>query len=175
MRKAILLLLLLLPACHTTPSGPVTLFDFEDEKELDLLKWRCRDRFTLSSDWAASGTHSLRCEAAHRTYPGVILRPPLLDWAPYRSLSLHVYSAAADTVTLVVRIDDERAGPEYGDRYNGYFPIHPGENSIEVDLEQVRRSPARRELDLSRLDRVLLFLRKPDETPVLYFDGIALR
>ena len=172
---ALFLALVLFAACRTAPSEPVVLLDFEEEADLDQLMWRCRDRFAPTTQWAASGAHSLLCEPAHRSYPGLVIHPRLADWTPYRTLSLQMYSTALETLSLVIRIDDAESGPAYESRYNGSFRLAPGGNHLAVDLEEARRAPAGRELDLSDLTQLIIFLRTPEKTPAFYIDHVVLR
>ncbi len=165
-------LLALLGACAR--EKPIVLYDFEDERDLDRIVWRCHDRFALSEAWAASGRRSLRCDLPRETYPGVRFVDFESDWSGYETLSLHIRNEGDDALDLVVRVDDPDSGEELEERYNGRFDVPPGESRIEIALRDVRAGPEGRELDLSRIRLFMVFLRGSENPPVLYLDRIAL-
>ncbi|MBM3320849.1 MAG: hypothetical protein FJY73_09265 [Candidatus Eisenbacteria bacterium] len=153
---------------------PLVLYDFETEKDLDRISWACHDHFSLTDEWSASGLRALRCELPRATYPGVRFLDFENDWRGFEALALAVRNEGAETIELVVRVDDRDSGEEFGNRYNGSFSLFPGENSIRIPLEKIRRGPASRALDLSHIDQFLIFLHDIDDPPVILVDRIAL-
>ncbi|MBN1825234.1 MAG: hypothetical protein JW958_03135 [Candidatus Eisenbacteria bacterium] len=156
-----------------TPSVRV-LFDFEDDRDLDRVWWSCHDLFSLTAEHASSGDHALRCDLGIGDYPGVRFHGFEKNWEEYDRLAFSIFQNGADTLTLVVRIDDTESGEEFSNRYNGRFPLPPGSTEIRVPLEDVRRAPEGRLMDLSRVEKLVVFLFRPGDPPVLWLDHIRL-
>lgn len=171
---AVLLALFAAAGCGGRASEPLVLYDFEVEGDLDRVVWKCHALFELSGEWAASGEKSLRCDLMDEQYPGVTFLDYENDWTPYRTLALHVRHVGADTLELVVRVDDPESGYEYGNRYNGRFRIPPGEHRMVIPLEEVRKGPGDRLLDLARVDGFRVFLRNWSVAPTIWIDGVTL-
>jgi len=150
------------------------LFDFEKESDLDHVWWSCPDLYSLTTEHASSGERALRCDLGTGDYPGVRFRDLHSDWTGYDRLAFTIRQGSADTLTLVVRIDDADSGEDFHNRYNGRFPLPPGASEILVPLEEVRRAPKDRQLDLSRVERLVLFLYRPGRPPVLWIDHLRL-
>ena len=150
------------------------LLDFEEDRELDRVWWSCPDLFSLTTEHASSGERSLRCDLGPGDYPGVRFRDLDKDWSGYDHLAFTIRQGGADTLTLVVRIDDARSGEDFDNRYNGRFPLPPGTSEIRVPLDEVRVAPETRGLDLSRVERLVLFLYRPGRPPVLWIDHVRL-
>jgi len=106
-------------------------------------------------------------------YPGLRLRPHP-DWSAYRELKLSVYSDLPGETVLRMRIDDRIHDGTLGDRYNTRFTLLPGWNRLSVDLDEVRRAPKERTMDLSQIRRVALFDVETEQEYSLYLGPIEL-
>ena len=109
------------------------------------------------------------------TYPGISFPNIYSDWSGYSLLTFAVYSEQHQSETLHLRIHDTQHNQKYSDRYNQDIQITPGLNLIEVDLNKVKQSPRTRELDLSNIVTIGLFMAKLNKPVTLYIDDIALR
>lgn len=109
------------------------------------------------------------------TYPGISFPDIYSDWSGYSTLSFAVYSEQSRAEVLHLRIHDKQHNQKYSDRYNQAIPITPGLNLIEVDLNKIKYSPKTRELDLSSIVTIGLFMTKLTEPATLYIDDIQLR
>ena len=107
-------------------------------------------------------------------WPGVDVVEPWPDWRGYDSLRFQVYAENPAPKMLVLRIDDEAHNGTHSDRFNRSFTIHQGVNDIVVPLEDIREGPRNRQLDLSRIARVLVFSRRPDAPYELLFGPMSL-
>ncbi len=165
----------LLSGCGPRPAGPGIFYDFESEDELDRVGWSCRTRYEWSDMHATSGTRSLHCLFGKLKYPGLMFRDFPTDLSRVEAMSFDVWNATSDTINLVVRIDDDLSGANVSNRYNGSFHLIPGENVVEVLMDDVRAAPATREMNLSRIKQFLIFLIKRDERTDLYFDRFEFR
>jgi hypothetical protein len=75
---------------------------------------------------------------------------------------------------LTLRIDDVAHNQEHKDRFNRTFSIEPGLNDLAVTLDDVRRAPAEREMDLRRMAQLILFTNRPREPFELLISDIWL-
>lgn len=91
-------------------------------------------------------------------YPGVEVIEPEKNWSTYHTLQFQVYSNNVVDIILVLKIVDDIHNQDYNDRFNQRFIIRPGLNEIIVNLQQIRDAPVSRELDLTNVSGVQLFL-----------------
>lgn len=150
------------------------LFDFESDNELNRFHWECHTLFSLSDKHVMHGVKSLKLDLFPSDYPG--LKPMTIthDWRKYKVFSFDVYNAHNKTIPLTVRIDDSKGSLDYPDRYNKTFLLQPGANTVLVPLDSLMTSVTNRKLDLNMIYKIMIFMAKPDEKVVLYFDYIRL-
>ncbi len=91
------------------------------------------------------------------TYPGIAFDEPYPDWRWARSLVLTVVSDLDAPLPLVLRVHDASHDQRYADRFNRQLLIQPGVNRIVIPLDDVRRAPDRREMDMTRIRGIMLF------------------
>lgn len=176
MRKGLLLLLTLLAAaCADRTPAPRIVYDFETDNDLDRIVWQCRMSYFIDTDHSTSGSHSLRCEFGTVRYPGISFCDFPTDLSGYQSLSLDLFNDEDVPINLVIRIDDADSGDQHQNRYNDSFMLAPGENLLAIPMESIRQGPEGRTLDLSRIERFLIFLYQAPGPVTLYVDRIALR
>lgn len=95
-------------------------------------------------------------------YPGISVFEPEPDWSSYHSLRMDIFSEYESKVVLVLRIHDNKHNQEFSDRFNMKLTIRPGRNEIGVPLDQVAHGPVSRELDLTNIAGIILFVSKLD-------------
>lgn len=98
-------------------------------------------------------------------YPGVSIIEPESDWLKYRVLRLIVYSANDENIKLGLRVHDKQHNQNYDDRFNQRCIIQPGLNHIVVNMSQIQSAPLSRNMDLTNIANVKLFLSSVS-TPV---------
>jgi len=150
------------------------LFDFETDAELDRIHWKCFTMFSLSDKYATHGTKSLKMELYPSNWPGWTPKLNDNDWRRFKILEFDVYSPESGAVSLTVRIDDREDFPDYRDRYNQSFIIKPGANLIRISLDNLVTSGTKRNLELKKIYRFLIFMGHPEQKHVLYLDYIRL-
>lgn len=91
------------------------------------------------------------------TYPGLAFDEPYPDWIGARSLVLTFVSDLDAPLPLVIRIDDAQHDNRYADRFNRQVVIHPGVNRVVIPLDDVRRAPNRREMDMRHIRQIIVF------------------
>jgi len=166
--------LLSLIACHDARQKEVILFDFESDRELDNVRWKCHTLLNLSDEHATHGMKSLKLELFPSAYPG--LNPVLdkKDWRGYNSLCLDLFNPDNENKKIVMRIDDKEDADDYADRYNMSFLLRPGMNNIVIPLNSLITSGTNRQLDLRKIYKYLFFMVNPTQKAVLYVDHIRL-
>jgi hypothetical protein len=90
-------------------------------------------------------------------YPGIALNEPYPDWTPYRQLVFDVRSAEGAPLAWTVRVHDASHNGDYRDRFNREFVLTGGRQTITIPLEDVRRAPAKREMDMRHIRGVAMF------------------
>ena len=156
------------------PSTSTNLFDFETEGELNLLDWTCHKWFELSQEHATSGRYSLKMTLPPAQYPGVNFKRVHPDWSNHRFLKMDLYNPAEDTFTFHVRIDDEKSGWEYADRFDVNFEIKKGKNSISIPLDSLKTNFTPRPLNLQKIERFMVFVPRNASKREFYLDNIRL-
>lgn len=99
------------------------------------------------------------------------------DWRGYDVLIWRWYNAEPP-LTLSCRAHDvhhSRHSFTYGDRYNQRFVIETGWNELRMPLEQLRRAPENREMDLRQMRAIACFTRDLQQSRTLYLERVALR
>ncbi len=129
--------------------------------------------FSLSEDHATHGTHSLKLRLFPPGYAGLTSLTERRNWKDYRNFCFDVYNAEQESLTLSVRIDDEKAYPDFKDRYNQGFPIGSGMNQMCIPVDSLVTSGTQRKLDAGNIYRFLIFT-DPEREIHLYFDNMRL-
>lgn len=141
--------------------------DFEDATKRRL--WRSTGaRFEVSED---AGNHLLCAVFREGSYPGVARRLPG-DWSAYARFSLTAETPEA--TELIVRIHDREHDDSHGDRFNRTVPLAAGQQTLSFSLDAVREGPQDRELDLSHLGELVLFVPRPAAPVTICFDELRL-
>jgi hypothetical protein len=91
------------------------------------------------------------------TYPGLVLDEPYPDWRWARSLELTFYSDLDAPLPLVIRVHDAWHDNRYADRFNRRIVVRPGFSRVVIPLEDVRRAPDQRRMDLRHIRQIMLF------------------
>jgi hypothetical protein len=110
----------------------------------------------------------------HARWPGVTIREPSPDWSAMNRLRVQLFSPLEQPVRLTLRIDDEAHNHEHKDRFNRTFTIEPGLNELVVPMEDIRRAPADRDMDLRQIARLIFFTNRPSEPFELFISDVWL-
>jgi len=140
------------------------LADFEDEIELRL--WQAlpdgTDAPTLlerSREHAVAGEHSLEVRTNENGNPALMYVLGGQDWRRFRTLTWSVYNAG-EPFHMTIRIDDAAEPADFGSRFYRGMTVQRGANRFELTIDEIRRGPRDRELDLARIERLMLFVRQ---------------
>lgn len=129
----------------------------------------------LPPPWSdGSGNEVGRITFLKATYTGFHISEVYPDWRGYRRLCFDTYSELEEPVELILRIHDAHHDNSVGDRFNRSLVIDPGRNEIRIGLDEIRKGPSSRELDLSQVWGLALFAVGPDSVFSLYVDAFRL-
>lgn len=121
---------------------------------------------------ASSCVASVSFEPAH--YSELVVRETCPDWSSFTMLYLDLYSSEDTTVPVKVRVEDRQHNGDFSDRYNGTFDLPPGAGRIEIPLDALKAAPAAREMDMSSIKAIHVFLAGVVRPLTLYIDDIRL-
>ncbi len=91
-------------------------------------------------------------------YSNVSMIEPEKNWSAYSALRFSVFSNNKQTIKLVLRIHDKKHNQNYSDRFNQQYSIQPGINAITVKLDKIKHGPEGRDLDMTNIAGIQLFL-----------------
>ena len=105
---------------------------------------------------------TLDVEFIANSFPGLSFHEPVPDWHGYRVLVIDIENLGAETLHLGVRVHDRHHRQQYSDRFNRHYQLAPGaRETLRIDLEDIRRAPRSRLLDMRQISDVTLFRAKP--------------
>ncbi len=166
----LILVLLLFEGCQ---SKPTLHYDFESEEILNTLSWECKTIYSLSNMHPTSGKQCLMLELYPSPYPGITLSEFNKDWSTYNTIKFDIFNQEETPLHLAIRIDDTK-NPSYDNRYNHSITLRSGMNHISILLNSLVASGADRNLDITNIQRVILFLIQPSKKKTLFLDNIRL-
>jgi hypothetical protein len=148
----------------------------------DGSRWESRilrpgpNRLTPAGDVQAAGIPAgfARLDLQPALYSGLTLEQPYPDWRGFTSLVLSVASDLTEPLAIAIRIDDARHDNRYRDRFNAVIQIAPGAHRIRIPLDQVRTSLDRREMDMGRIRRIILFVHQLRQPTKIYLGPMWL-
>jgi VanZ family protein len=90
--------------------------------------------------------------------PGIGFHEPIPDWTGFGWLVLDVENPANEPLKLGVRVHDKSHNWQYHDRFNREFDLAASERrSIRISLDEIRRGPRNRPMDMTRISNISLF------------------
>ena len=135
---------------------------------------------TPGASGAAAGTvgaaaaQLTRLDLRPGLYPGLTFDEPYPDWRGYQRLVFTVVSDLSAPLELTIRVHDARHDQRYADRFNRRLTIVPGANRIAIPIDDIRRAPDRREMDLGRIRGIVLFAYRLRQPAHLYLGPLRL-
>ena len=150
------------------------LFDFESEEELKRLNWECHKWFELSKENATSGKYSLKAILPPGQYPGIHFQELGNDWSKSRYLRMDIFNPANEKVNFHIRIDDNKSGLEYANRFDTVFELEQGMNQISIPTDSIKTNIHHRPLNLKRIKQMMVFIHNNTQKREIYLDNIRL-
>jgi hypothetical protein len=107
-------------------------------------------------------------------YPGISILEPHPDWTGYRALVITIVSDLDAPLRITLRVHDAAHDQRYEDRFNRALTVAPGVNRFRIALDDIRRAPDRREMDMRRIRGVLLFAYQRTQPTHVYLGAFRL-
>jgi hypothetical protein len=149
------------------------------ERARELSIWGGTNATTSrSNDWSADGESSLKVALRPAKYSGAVLMWPVADWQGYERLHIDLMNPGSVPLDVTVKISDarhERSDFDPIDRFERTISVSPGQQSVfEVSLAEIQAAPAGREMDLSQIARIELFVVDNRTSAILFIDNVRL-
>jgi hypothetical protein len=159
---------------HSNPAAQKILFDFESESELEKLNWECHKWFELSEEHATSGKHSLRVILPPGQYPGINFQEIKKDWSESNYLKMDIFNPSGEDLKFHIRIDDNKSGWEYANRFDKDFEMTQGMHHISISTDSIRTNMHDHPLNLKKIKRMMVFIPNNMQKREIYLDNIRL-
>ena len=147
------------------------------ETPFEIDRWAGSARLSVETIAAISAGKLLKLSLTTDQYSGASLSYFDGNWASARTLKISLYNPDTDPVPITCRIHDRQhadGDEEYEDRFNRSFLLTPGWNHLEINLDEVEESPAGRNMDMSRIRGLGLFVMSLPAPRILYLDEVRL-
>jgi hypothetical protein len=115
-----------------------------------------------------------RLDLGAATFPGITLDEPFPDWSGARNLVVTVVSDLDAPLPMVIRVHDATHDYRTRDRFNRSLLVRPGFNRFVIPLDEVRRAPEKREMDMRHIRQVILFAVRPAAATHVYLGPLRL-
>jgi hypothetical protein len=116
----------------------------------------------------AAGETAMRVRLTAQIYPGIEFVEPYPDWTAHSTLLLDLTNPGPKDLVLRLRVNDEGHTEELTDRFNRYLTLRAGAREVfRVDLEDVRRAPRGRLMNLGAIASMTLFSPEPVDADFL--------
>ncbi|MBZ0271466.1 hypothetical protein K8I61_05480 [bacterium] len=162
-----------LASCRRFPQNG-ELIDFESEDDLNRVLWTCPMAMERTPAIADRGRFALTAHLPADLYPGVEIFDLPEIWSDYGALEFTIRAPEAAGDTLHIRIDDDRTDEDFGSRYQGYRKLTGETQTIRIPMDEIRNGPRERTLDLSRIERIIVYLYRRDAPATMTLDDFRL-
>lgn len=156
-------------------SFPV-LSDFETPYELS--RWGgSSSQLSIVKTPVRHGLSSMRIDFLAAEYPSVIMKNFPENWQDFTEFKFSIFNSQSENLTLELKIYDWLhfiSGKKYRDRFNRNLILKPGWNDIRVSMNEIRSAPESRQMELSDMFSISLFLHNLKQPVTLYIDGLTL-
>jgi len=153
-------------------SFPV-LSDFESPFE--LTRWSGNQ--LIVEELGASNNHVLGNTFMTDEYSNLRFKSFPGDWTGFSNFSFRIFKEGTANHKLNLRIHDQRhrdSNWDYNDRFNQIINLASGWNNITIDLYLVREHPMNREIDMSKIEEIIIFSHYLPVNTRIYFDDFRL-
>ena len=147
------------------------------ETPLEVSRWSGSAHREVSTDVSFSGQSALKIRLTTQLYSGLGLKDFPRDWSNYHSISLQVFNPELKPLKLHFRVHDLYHSDHdnaYSDRFNATFYLHKGWNHLQVPLQKIAHAPKTRQLDLTQIGGMGIFVGKIPQNRIIYLDDVRL-
>ena len=111
----------------------------------------------VTTDPSGESVTGMELQFAFGHYPGIVIMDVYPDWSGYDSLILVMHVPDSSDLALGLRIDDRKNNREYWDRFQATMELNPGTNRLAFSLDDIRRSPRNRAMDMTDVVALLVY------------------
>ena len=145
------------------------------ESPFELTRWSGNQLEIEKLD--ATNNHVLGITFTTDEYSNLTFESFPGDWTGFSSISFRVFNDDTNGRILNLRIHDQdhrNSNWDYSDRFNQIINLASGWNNITIDLDLVRGQPLNREIDMSKIEKIIIFSNNYQTSVRLYFDDFRL-
>lgn len=114
-----------------------------------------------------------RLEFEPEEFPGASFEEIYPDWSGYDQIVVDVFNPGVP-VSLSLRVHDVSHDEAFSDRFNLTWDVPYGGSELRIELEDIRTAPDGREMDLTRIEGLVLFAHELPAPVALYFANLRL-
>jgi hypothetical protein len=188
-RRMLQVFTIMLIAVQLIPTGLALLDEYQARSRFPILadfetslqakRWAQKAESTIEKDPGQADNNLMKIRLTTKKYSGVALEYFPGDWHQYGHFQFRIFNTHDGVLSVNCRIHDREhtSGKErqqYKDRYNRTFKIYSGWNTIMIPLEDVRKAPETREMDMRQIQAVGIFVISQPEDRVIYLDDLKL-
>lgn len=147
------------------------------QTSLQIHRWSSDAVITIENDIGHQGNRAMRADLTTQLYSGFALKYFPVNWQQYQCIQFRIYNPSTDAITITCRIHDKTHAlgvQQYQDRYNTTHSIPQGWKTITISLEEVRRAPDNRQMDLSQIYGIGFFASRLPHPRIIYIDDVRL-
>ncbi|MGB5541140.1 MAG: VanZ family protein [Gammaproteobacteria bacterium] len=151
------------------------LSDLETPFEID--RWAGDAVLSVQTMPSISRGKLLQLSLSTDKYSGAALNYFDGDWTSFNTLKFSLYNPDSGSLRITCRIHDLQhadGNEEYEDRFNRSYLLTQGWNHIEIDLNEVKESPANRRMHMSLIRVLGLFVTSLQAPRIIYLDNVRL-
>jgi len=145
------------------------------ESPYELTRWSGNQLEVEKLD--ANNNHVLGNTFTTDEYSNLTFESFPSDWTGYTRISFRIFNEDTANHILTLRIHDEHhrnSNWDYNDRFNQVINLTSGWNKLTIDLNLVRMQPNKRNIDMSKIEKFIIFSNNFQTSARLYFDDFRL-
>lgn len=144
-----------------------------------LTRWDVNKAHISRSELnSEAGTQLLSVNFLPAKYPDITLQHFVRNWSGYNFINFKVFNAQKKNINVEFKIYDQihiKKGYTYNDRFNMKLNLKNGWNDINVSLSKVINAPKDREMDITSIKSISLFLIDVKKPVQIYLSDIKLK
>jgi hypothetical protein len=151
------------------------LSDFETPFE--KYRWDPYAEIGIDKTVARTGNNSLKLILNTDNFTGAFLKFFPSNWKGFISLNFSIYNPEQDSLMITCRINDShhwKRDYQYSDRFNKKYYLKNGWNDISISLENIKKAPKSRFMDLAKIDLIGIFAVRLAKPRIIYIDNVRL-
>lgn len=152
------------------------LADLSSDSQLSRWDVNKADLF-ISRDIQIKGENTLLVSFQPGKYPDVTLQHFMRNWSGYEYIYFRLFNPELKLIEIEIKIYDyfhTKKNYKRSDRFNMVVQLKDGWNEIKIPLTEVKNSPIKRKMDLSKIKSLSLFLNNLTQPVKLYLSPIEL-